>query len=234
MHQPVDHRSGRTEQLELNMVVACPAIKKHQHSQAPAADCFHCRKIERDDAGISLFLHNIAKLENRFAADDPAFTFYYCEVGQVLNAYGQHGSPPLLIARARAGPKVVTLFFSPIRNYAVATPRTFGRLSWNVFLQRTLYLRRFAVGHHAKRDYLGKGPPRAGRRRASTASRPQSKFGKEKSGDIGRFSVWAGPSRAGLSPAFTACRKVTPSLGSVAHPLTLMIRRDIVLSVLYK
>jgi hypothetical protein len=41
-------------------------------------------------------------------------------------------------------PKAVTLFFSLIRNTAVSTARTFGRLPWNVFLQRTLYLRRFA------------------------------------------------------------------------------------------
>jgi len=33
-------------------------------------------------------------------------------------------------------------------------------LAWNVFLQRTLYLPRFAVGHHAKRDYLDKWGPK--------------------------------------------------------------------------
>jgi hypothetical protein len=51
---------------------------------------------------------------------------------------------PLLIAKARAVPKAVTLFFSRIRNTAVSTARTFGRLSWNVFLQKTLYLWRVA------------------------------------------------------------------------------------------
>ena len=51
------------------------------------------------------------------------------------------------IAKARAVPKAVALFFSLMRNNAVMTPRTFGRLLWIVFLQRTLYLRRFAFRH---------------------------------------------------------------------------------------
>jgi hypothetical protein len=50
------------------------------------------------------------------------------------------------IAKARAVPKAVALFFRLIRKNAVLTARTFGRLLWNVFLQRTLYLRRFVFG----------------------------------------------------------------------------------------
>src|SRR5216684_4462101 len=45
----------------------------------------------------------------------------------------------LFIVEARAVPKAVALCFSRIRNDEVSTPRTFGMLSWNVFLQRTLY-----------------------------------------------------------------------------------------------
>src|ERR1700674_343311 len=90
VHQSVYYWCGGTEQLELNIVVVCPAIEKREHSQAPAADCLHGGKIQCDDAGIGLFLYNIAKLENRFATNDPAPTLDYCEVVQVLNAYGQH------------------------------------------------------------------------------------------------------------------------------------------------
>src|SRR5260370_13302727 len=50
----------------------------------------------------------------------------------------------LSIVEAKAVPKAVALFFSRIRNNAVSTPRTFGRLSWNVFLLRTHDLRRYA------------------------------------------------------------------------------------------
>src|SRR5258706_1337816 len=109
-HEPVDYRSGRTEKLQLNIVVACPAIKKRKHSQAPAADRLHGRKIQRNDAGLGLRSHNIAKLENRFATDDPALTFHNCEVAHVLDINGQHEILPLFIAKAIAVPKRLPYF----------------------------------------------------------------------------------------------------------------------------
>src|ERR1700686_4289386 len=118
-------------------------IEKREHSQAPTADRFHCGKIERDDAGLGLFSHGIAKLENGVATNDPALTFDYCEIVQVLNADGQHRILRLLIT-ARTVPAWRSLLFSLIRPNEVLKPSTFGRLSGNVFLQRTLYLRRFA------------------------------------------------------------------------------------------
>src|SRR5258706_406154 len=109
-HEAVDYRSGRTEKLQLNIVVACPAIKKRKHSQAPAADRLHGRKIQRNDAGLGLRSHNIAKLENRFATDDPALTFHNCEVAHVLDINGQHEILPLFIAKAIAVPKRLPYF----------------------------------------------------------------------------------------------------------------------------
>src|ERR1700675_579715 len=140
MHQAVDYRSRRTEQLELNIAVACPAIEKREHSQAPTADRFHCGKIERDNARLGLFSHGIAKLENGVATNDPALTFDYCEIVQVLNAYGQHRILRLLVT-ARTVPGRRSLLFSLMRPNEVLKPSTFGRVSGNVFLQRTLYLR---------------------------------------------------------------------------------------------
>jgi len=52
-------------------------IEKREHSQAPTADRLHCGKIERDDAGLGLFSHGIAKLENGVATNDPALTLDY-------------------------------------------------------------------------------------------------------------------------------------------------------------
>ena len=52
---------------------------------------------------------------------------------------------PLFIARAMPVPKAVALSFSSIRNNGVLTLSKFGRLLWSVFLQRTLYLRKYAA-----------------------------------------------------------------------------------------
>src|SRR5260221_9253938 len=109
-HEAVDYRSGRTEKLQLNIVLACPAIKKRKHSQAAAADRFHCGKIQSNDAGLGLRSHNIAKLENRFAMDNPALTFHNCEVAHVLDINGQHEILPLFIAKAIAVPNRLPYF----------------------------------------------------------------------------------------------------------------------------
>src|ERR1700694_2121408 len=139
VHQSIHYWCGGTEQLELNIMVVCPTLEKREHSQAPAADRLHGGKIQGDDAGFGLLSYNIAKLENRFTLDDPALTLNYCEVVQVLNAYGHHRILRLLIA-ARTVPGLRSLFISLIRHNEVLKPSTFGRLSGNVFLQRTLYL----------------------------------------------------------------------------------------------
>jgi hypothetical protein len=71
--QPVHNRSGGIEQLELNILFACPVLEKHEHPQAAAANRAHFGKIQHNDAGGCLRQHNIAKFENLIAAYDPAF-----------------------------------------------------------------------------------------------------------------------------------------------------------------
>src|SRR5258706_1180370 len=75
-HEAVDYRSGRTEKLQLNIVVPCPAIKKRKHSQAPAADRFHSGNIQSNDARLALRTPNIANLAITFAKDNPALPFH--------------------------------------------------------------------------------------------------------------------------------------------------------------
>src|ERR1700694_1510908 len=107
-------------------------IEKREHSEAPTADRFHCGKIERDDAGLGLFSHGIAKLENGVATNDPALTFDYCEIVQVLHADRKQRIIRLLITfTARTVPGRRSLFFSLIRHNEVLKPSTFGRLSGN-------------------------------------------------------------------------------------------------------
>src|SRR5208282_178092 len=90
MHQPFQNRSGGTKQLKLNIVVARPAIKKREHPQAATANRFYFGKIQRNNAGVYLGSHNIAKLENSVASYDPALTLNHRQVVQVFDMYGQH------------------------------------------------------------------------------------------------------------------------------------------------
>src|SRR5208282_191252 len=91
LHQPFQYRSRGTKQLELDTVLARPAVEKGEHLQAASSDGSDFGKIEHNDAGGGLGQHNIAKLEDRLVADHPAFALNHCQVAQVLDVYGQHG-----------------------------------------------------------------------------------------------------------------------------------------------
>src|SRR5258708_29344555 len=94
------------------MVVACPALQKHEHPHTSTPNRFHFGKIQRNDAGGGLRLHNIAKLENRFAADDSAFTLNHRQIVQVLNVYGQHGILLMTPRSKNPAKRQRSLFFS--------------------------------------------------------------------------------------------------------------------------
>jgi hypothetical protein len=69
-------------------MVARPAIEEREHPQAATANRFYFGKIQRNNAAGYLGSHNIAKLENLFAADDPAFALNHRQVVQILDVYG--------------------------------------------------------------------------------------------------------------------------------------------------
>jgi hypothetical protein len=90
LHQPLHDRWGRTKQFELNTMFAGPALEKRKHPEAATANRFHFRKIQGNDARGCSRRHNIAKLEDGVAPDDPAFALNDGQVTQVLDVYGQH------------------------------------------------------------------------------------------------------------------------------------------------
>src|ERR1019366_2872298 len=88
LHQPFQYRSRGTKHLELDTVLACPAIEKREHPQAATANRFYLGKIHRNNSGSGLSQHNIAKLENCVARYDSAFAINHRQVVQILDVYG--------------------------------------------------------------------------------------------------------------------------------------------------
>ncbi|PYV87721.1 MAG: hypothetical protein DMG90_17070 [Acidobacteria bacterium] len=98
------HRGGRIKQLDLNIVIAAPALQEHDHAKAAAFKGIDFGKVEHNRAGINLGDDFIAQTESCVATYQPAFTLNNSDITDAVCMDLQHGFTSHKCADASQGP----------------------------------------------------------------------------------------------------------------------------------